>query len=73
MTDKGLSMAVRGFWAIGLSGVILSKAKNLNCSGTIEMELAEKIVFALVWVALLLLASDAAFNLFSAVTQGSFR
>jgi hypothetical protein len=37
------------------------------------MELAEKIVFALVWVALLLLASDAAFNLFSAVTQGSFR
>jgi hypothetical protein len=37
------------------------------------MELAEKIVFALIWFALLLLASDAAFNLFSAVTQGSFR
>ena len=37
------------------------------------MELAEKIVFALIWVALALLASDAAFNLFSAATQGSFR
>jgi hypothetical protein len=38
-----------------------------------EMSLFEKIVFALVWVALLLLASDAVFNLFSAITQGSFR
>jgi hypothetical protein len=37
------------------------------------MDLVEKIVFALIWVALLLLASDAAFNLFSAITQGSFR
>jgi hypothetical protein len=37
------------------------------------MELAEKIVLALVWLALALLASDAVFNLFSAVTQGSFR
>ena len=37
------------------------------------VSLGEKIVFALVWVALLVLASDAAFNLFSAVTQGSFR
>jgi hypothetical protein len=37
------------------------------------MDLAEKIVFALIWFALALLASDAAFNLFSAITQGSFR
>jgi hypothetical protein len=37
------------------------------------MSLFEKIVFALIWVALLALASDAAFNLFSAITQGSFR
>ncbi|GEM_PF-1242887 len=37
------------------------------------MSLFEKIVFALVWVALFVLASDAAFNLFSAITQGSFR
>jgi hypothetical protein len=37
------------------------------------MELAEKIVLTFLWVALALLASDAAFNLFSAVTQGSFR
>jgi hypothetical protein len=37
------------------------------------MTLAEKIVFALVWLALVVLASDAAFNLFSAITQGSFR
>jgi hypothetical protein len=37
------------------------------------MDLGEKIVLALVWLALALLASDAAYNLFSAVTQGSFR
>lgn len=37
------------------------------------MSLSERIVLALIWVALALLASDAAFNLFSAVTQGSFR
>jgi hypothetical protein len=37
------------------------------------MSLFEKIVLALVWVALLALVSDAVFNLFSAVTQGSFR
>ncbi|MCE3241408.1 MAG: hypothetical protein K0Q83_1915 [Deltaproteobacteria bacterium] len=37
------------------------------------MELSEKIVLALIWIALAVLASDAAFNLFSAVTQGSFR
>ena len=37
------------------------------------MSLFEKIVFALIWVALLVLASDAAFNLLSAITQGSFR
>jgi hypothetical protein len=37
------------------------------------MTLFEKVVLALIWVALLVLASDAAFNLFSAVTQGSFR
>ena len=37
------------------------------------MSLFEKIVLALIWVALVVLASDAAFNLFSAVTQGSFR
>lgn len=35
------------------------------------MGLGEKIVFALVWAALLVLASDAAFNLFSALRQGS--
>jgi hypothetical protein len=35
------------------------------------MSLGEKIVFALVWVALLVLASDAAFNIFSALRQGS--
>jgi hypothetical protein len=37
------------------------------------MSLFEKIVLALVGVALLLLASDAAFNLISAVSRGSFR
>jgi hypothetical protein len=37
------------------------------------MSLFEKIILALIWVALVVLASDAAFNLFSAVTQGSFR
>jgi hypothetical protein len=37
------------------------------------MSLFEKIVFALIWVALLVLASDAAFNLFNAITRGSFR
>jgi len=37
------------------------------------MSLFEKIVFALIWVALLVLASDAAFNLLSAITRGSFR
>jgi hypothetical protein len=37
------------------------------------MNLAEKIVLGLIWIALLILASDAAFNLFSAVIQGSFR
>jgi hypothetical protein len=73
MTDKGLSVVLGGLRAIGVSGVILSKAKNLNCNGTIQMNLAEKIVLGLIWVALLILASDAAFNLFSAVTQGSFR
>jgi len=35
------------------------------------MSLGEKIVFALVWVALLVLASDAAFNIFNALRQGS--
>jgi hypothetical protein len=34
---------------------------------------SERIVLALIWLAFALLASDAAFNLFSAVTQGSFR
>ena len=38
-----------------------------------EMDLAEKIIFVLIWLALALLASDAAFNLFNAITQGSFR
>lgn len=38
-----------------------------------EMDLGEKIVVVLIWAALALLASDAAFNLFSAITQGSFR
>jgi hypothetical protein len=38
-----------------------------------RMTLFEKIVLALAGVALLLLASDAAFNLFSAITRGSFR
>lgn len=35
------------------------------------MSLVERIVFALVWVALLVLASDAAFNIFSALRLGS--
>ena len=35
------------------------------------MSVAEKIVFTLVWLALLVLASDAAFNIFSALRQGS--
>jgi hypothetical protein len=33
------------------------------------MSLSEKIVLALVWVALFTLASDAAFNIFSALLQ----
>jgi len=37
------------------------------------MDLAEKIIVVLVWAALAVLASDAVFNLFSAITQGSFR
>jgi hypothetical protein len=36
------------------------------------MSLGEKIIFALIWVALLVLASDAAFNIFSALSGGSF-
>jgi hypothetical protein len=35
------------------------------------MNIAERIVFVLVWVALLVLASDAAFNIFSALRQNS--
>jgi hypothetical protein len=34
-----------------------------------RMSLSEKIVFALVWVGLFLLAADAAFNIFSALEQ----
>lgn len=34
--------------------------------------LGEKIIFVLIWVALFLLASDAAYNVFSALTGGSF-
>jgi hypothetical protein len=33
------------------------------------MSLSEKILFALVWLGLLVLASDAAFNIFSALLQ----
>jgi hypothetical protein len=32
----------------------------------------EKIIFVLIWVALLLLASDAAYNILSALGGGSF-
>jgi hypothetical protein len=34
--------------------------------------LGERIIFALIWVALFLLASDAAYNIFSALSGGSF-
>lgn len=37
------------------------------------MSLFEKIVLALLWIALSVLGLDAAFNLYSAITQGSFR
>lgn len=35
------------------------------------MSLAEKVALAFVWVGLLVLALDAAFNIFSALRQGS--
>jgi hypothetical protein len=34
--------------------------------------LGEKIILALIWVALFVLASDAAYNIFSALNRGSF-